>query len=258
MDQLLCTVSPNQNLKTNKSTMPPPRRSKSASSALRVPKLGPKLESLTFDNTARHDYLTGFHKRKLARIKQAQEAAVKREKEELAVTRKQIRDQRKAEMEERKEAAQIASRRASRISAGLPVAESSSEDEDEEEATEDTLGAKYGSDMEETKETETKKAANFEEMYVDEDALTSVVVEEMDLEAILSDEEPVTKKVQVGEGEGDAKKKVTRKKKEKKKKFRYLSKEERKTERVKIAKRKEKVRKKFGKEKEEKKGRSRK
>jgi ribosomal RNA-processing protein 17 len=37
---------------------------------------------LIFDNTSRTEYLTGFHKRKQARIKHAQEVAAKKEREE--------------------------------------------------------------------------------------------------------------------------------------------------------------------------------
>lgn len=57
-------------------------------------KLGVKSErvdELTFDPTARQDYLTGFHKRKQARIQTAREAAIKRDKEEKVKERKQVR-----------------------------------------------------------------------------------------------------------------------------------------------------------------------
>lgn len=47
-------------------------------------------EEITFDPSARADYLTGFHKRKLARIQNAREIAVKREKEEKVKERKQV------------------------------------------------------------------------------------------------------------------------------------------------------------------------
>ncbi|TKA74395.1 hypothetical protein B0A55_04520 [Friedmanniomyces simplex] len=45
---------------------------------------------LTFDPTARQEYLTGFHKRKVARKENARETAIKREKEERVVQRKQV------------------------------------------------------------------------------------------------------------------------------------------------------------------------
>jgi len=48
-------------------------------------------EEITFDATAREDYLTGFHKRKQARIKHAQEEAAKKEREERIRERKRVR-----------------------------------------------------------------------------------------------------------------------------------------------------------------------
>lgn len=54
-------------------------------------KLDHKIEQIAFDNDARADYLTGFHKRKVQRAKRAQEEAVKKEREEKVVMRKQVR-----------------------------------------------------------------------------------------------------------------------------------------------------------------------
>ena len=48
------------------------------------------IEEISFDDAAREDYLTGFHKRKQARIKAAQGAAAKREKEERLEGRRQV------------------------------------------------------------------------------------------------------------------------------------------------------------------------
>jgi len=48
------------------------------------------VEEVKFDFDARADYLTGFHKRKVARIKQAQEQAKKKEKEERRVEREEV------------------------------------------------------------------------------------------------------------------------------------------------------------------------
>lgn len=50
-----------------------------------------KIEEITFDNDARNEYLTGFRKRKQARIKQAQEIAAKKEREARIEMRKQVR-----------------------------------------------------------------------------------------------------------------------------------------------------------------------
>lgn len=49
-----------------------------------------KIEELKFDPEARQDYLTGFHKRKVQRIKHAQEEAAKKGKEEKVEARKEV------------------------------------------------------------------------------------------------------------------------------------------------------------------------
>ena len=48
------------------------------------------VEEVTFDTAAREEYLTGFHKRKVARAKHAQELAEKRAKEEKARDRREV------------------------------------------------------------------------------------------------------------------------------------------------------------------------
>lgn len=58
------------------------------------------IEEISFDNDAREEYLTGFHKRKQQRIKFAQEEAAKRERQERIESRKQLREDRKREVEE--------------------------------------------------------------------------------------------------------------------------------------------------------------
>jgi hypothetical protein len=50
-----------------------------------------QIEEITFDPSARQEYLTGFHKRKQQRIEHAREAAVKREKEERVKERRQVK-----------------------------------------------------------------------------------------------------------------------------------------------------------------------
>lgn len=52
------------------------------------------VEEITFDESAREQYLTGFHKRKQQRIKHAQEIAAKRERDERIVERRQVRPSR--------------------------------------------------------------------------------------------------------------------------------------------------------------------
>lgn len=60
----------------------PPRKRRKTTSAT---------EEITFDFNAREDYLTGFHKRKLQRIKHAKEEATKKEREERITARKIVR-----------------------------------------------------------------------------------------------------------------------------------------------------------------------
>lgn len=49
-----------------------------------------QVEEINFDFAAREEYLTGFHKRKLQRIKHAQEEAAKKEKEERLRMRREV------------------------------------------------------------------------------------------------------------------------------------------------------------------------
>lgn len=60
-------------------TAPPHKKRRKSASAI---------EEITFDFTAREDYLSGFHKRKVQRIKQAKEEAIKKDREEKVVARK--------------------------------------------------------------------------------------------------------------------------------------------------------------------------
>jgi ribosomal RNA-processing protein 17 len=50
-----------------------------------------RVEEITFDSAAREEFLTGFHKRKLQRIKRAQEQNAKREHEEKLQQRREVR-----------------------------------------------------------------------------------------------------------------------------------------------------------------------
>lgn len=69
-----------------------PRAKKSILPSLnRKRKNNSEVEEVSFDGDARQEYLTGFHKRKQQRIKNAQEAAVKRARLEKLETRKQVR-----------------------------------------------------------------------------------------------------------------------------------------------------------------------
>lgn len=48
------------------------------------------IEEISFDFDARQEYLTGFHKRKLQRIKKAHEEAAKKEREDRIASRKAV------------------------------------------------------------------------------------------------------------------------------------------------------------------------
>lgn len=61
--------------------LPPPKKRR---------KPVPAIEEIQFDASAREDYLTGFHKRKLQRIKNAKEEAAKKEREEKIQARKLV------------------------------------------------------------------------------------------------------------------------------------------------------------------------
>ena len=63
-------------------SIPPPKRRKNKT---------PAIEEIAFDVSAREDYLTGFHKRKLQRAKQAREQATERERLEKIEARKKAR-----------------------------------------------------------------------------------------------------------------------------------------------------------------------
>lgn len=60
--------------------VPPPKKRKNSSA----------IEEITFDFSAREDYLSGFHKRKLQRIKHAKEEAAKKGREEKITARKLV------------------------------------------------------------------------------------------------------------------------------------------------------------------------
>ena len=62
--------------------VPPPKKRR---------KVDPKVEEITFNPKDRQDYLSGFHKRKVQRQKQAQAEAVRKEREEKLAARKVVR-----------------------------------------------------------------------------------------------------------------------------------------------------------------------
>jgi ribosomal RNA-processing protein 17 len=63
--------------------MAPPSKRRKLSSTNAIPEL-------IFDDISRAEYLTGFHKRKQARIKKSQELAAKKEREDRVRDRAQV------------------------------------------------------------------------------------------------------------------------------------------------------------------------
>jgi hypothetical protein len=66
--------------RARKTAPPPPKKRKTAH----------VIEEITFDKDARAEYLTGFHKRKQARIKHAQEIAERKARQDRIEIRKQV------------------------------------------------------------------------------------------------------------------------------------------------------------------------
>ncbi|KAI9875444.1 MAG: hypothetical protein M1830_008469 [Pleopsidium flavum] len=207
---------------------PPTKRRKKSATAV---------EEITFDPSAREDYLTGFHKRKVQRIKHAQLEAAKKERQERIIERKRMREQRKAELEKHVET----------VNAMLREADG---------GISDTSGEESGTEMEEWNGVAELPEVDHEAEYIDEDRYTTVTVEAMDLSReglhrAIEEEERVTDVLgdenRSHKTNGSAKeasdkarksKRIWTKEnpeglKKKKKKFRYESKAERKVTRYK-------------------------
>ncbi|EHK50512.1 uncharacterized protein TrAtP1_011034 [Trichoderma atroviride] len=194
-----------------KSPLPPPSRKR---------KYG--VEQVSFDFDARNEYLTGFHKRKQQRIKQAQEEAAKKAREERIRTRKQLRDERMKEVEEHVEHVNKLLRESGAIE------DDASEQQSDENANEgewDGFPDRPNLDI-----------VDHEEEYIDEDRYTTVTVESVSIsrDGLERPAKPQEKAEEDKDGEADkadqddksAKKGPVRPKK-KKQKFRYESKIER-------------------------------
>jgi len=215
------------------------------------------VQEITFDSSAREDYLTGFHKRKVQRIKHAQEEAAKKDREERVRERKrvsrgsstvaryttdpqtwQMRDERKADLEKHVETVNAMLREAHGTASELQEGQS-------------------GSEMEEWERVADPPDVDHEAEYIDEDRFTTVTVEAINVskEGIhkVMDTEEMDITGQKGadqkpgaDGGGDEGADTARKGKrrwtkenpdghlkKKKKKFRYESKAERKVTRYK-------------------------
>ncbi|EME39581.1 hypothetical protein DOTSEDRAFT_56916 [Dothistroma septosporum NZE10] len=181
------------------------------------------VEELKFDNSARDEYLTGFSKRKAARKEAAKEAAIKRDKEEKVRERKQLREQRKEDLESHVAAVNDELRKQNAILNG-------EEDVDDFSGFEDSTPTLAPA----AKEHQEELPDDAE--YIDEDRYTTVTVEAMDdgkeeefdkeeetakyATKAQIDKKPLRKKRPWDKGGAD-------KVKMKKKKFRYETKAER-------------------------------
>jgi len=147
---------------------PPTKKRKKSATAV---------QEITFDSSAREDYLTGFHKRKVQRIKHAQEEAAKKDREERVRERKrvsrgsstvaryttdpqtwQMRDERKADLEKHVETVNAMLRDAHGTASELQEGQSDSE-------------------MEEWERVADPPDVDHEAEYIDEDRFTTVTVE---------------------------------------------------------------------------------
>ncbi|KAL9616467.1 MAG: hypothetical protein Q9160_008662 [Pyrenula sp. 1 TL-2023] len=141
--------------------MPPPTKRR---------KIAPQaIEEISFDSTARQEYLTGFHKRKLQRTKQAQEAAEKKARAERIADRRKLREERKADLARHvKETNALMNRQAE-----SDEAESSDHNVSDEVSLNEWTGL---SDA-----TEEAEAQHYEAEYIDEDKNITVTVEAIDV-----------------------------------------------------------------------------
>ncbi|RFU73459.1 nucleolar 12 [Trichoderma arundinaceum] len=191
-----------------KSVLPPPSRKR---------KYG--VEEVSFDNDARQEYLTGFHKRKQQRIKQAQEEAAKKAREERIRTRKQLREERMREVEEHVEHVNRLLRESGAIEDD--TAEQSQSDEETNDGEWDGFPDRPNLDI-----------VDHEEEYIDEDRYTTVTVESVSIsrDGLERPEKLQDKTEEDQDGEKEkAEEKPTEpaRPKKKKQKFRYESKMER-------------------------------
>ncbi|RCI13529.1 hypothetical protein L249_5461, partial [Ophiocordyceps polyrhachis-furcata BCC 54312] len=141
---------------------PRPKKSLLPPSNVKRRKLKSSTEEVTFDDDARHEYLTGFHKRKQQRIKHAQEVAAKRAHQDKLDARKQMRIDRRREVEQHVETVNRMLRECGAVTD--PVEDDSNQHEEEDEW--DGFPDKPNLDI-----------LNHEEEFIDEDRYTTVTVE---------------------------------------------------------------------------------
>ncbi|KAH6987320.1 nucleolar protein 12-domain-containing protein [Ilyonectria sp. MPI-CAGE-AT-0026] len=190
-----------------KSILPPHNKKRKVTHAV---------EEINFDNEARSDFLTGFHKRKQQRIKNAQEEAAKRARLEKIELRKQAREDRRREVEDHVNTVNRLLRE-SEVAGGV--------DKDSDESADEWDGFPDQPNLD---------IVDHEEEYIDEDRYTTVTVESVSVSRDGLYKPQVDEKVEKDENETDKKDTEADKEdsrperpKKKKKKFRYESKIER-------------------------------
>ncbi|KAL9076789.1 MAG: hypothetical protein Q9161_000774 [Pseudevernia consocians] len=152
--------------------VPPPRKKRKSASAI---------EEISFDFSAREDYLTGFHKRKLLRIKNAKQEAAKKDREEKLAARKILREGRKANLEKHVESVNVMVRDADVVS------DTSEGEVEGEEKPWDGILDNHDSLVDQ------------EDEYTDDDRFTTVTVEAVDVS-----KDGLQRAVQDGEAESEA------------------------------------------------------
>ncbi|KAF7545293.1 hypothetical protein G7Z17_g9290 [Cylindrodendrum hubeiense] len=189
-----------------KSVLPPHNKKRKATYAV---------EEINFDNEARQEFLTGFHKRKQERIKNAQQEAAKRARMEKIALRKQSREDRRREVEDH----------VSTVNRLLQESEAAGGvEKDSDESADEWDGFPDQPDLD---------IVDHEEEYIDEDRYTTVTVESVSVSRDgLYKPEVVEKKDddeddKKGTEEADKEDSRPERPKKKKKKFRYETKIER-------------------------------
>ncbi|KAF4585453.1 nucleolar protein 12 [Ophiocordyceps camponoti-floridani] len=124
-------------------------------------KLKSTVEEVTFDDDARLEFLTGFHKRKQLRVKRAQELAAKRAHQEKLDMRKQIRSERRREVEQHVETVNRMLRESGAVT----------------DPVEDGLDEDGGDEWDGFPDKPNLDIVDHEEEYIDEDRFTTVTVE---------------------------------------------------------------------------------
>ncbi|KAF2454959.1 nucleolar protein 12-domain-containing protein [Lineolata rhizophorae] len=211
--------------------MPPPSKRRKTSA----------VDEITFDDKDRTDFLTGFRRRKQARIRHAQEVAAQKEKEERQRERRELRERRKRDLE----------RHVAEVNAILRKQSSENEYGDRNGSSDEDEWSGLSED--ETATPPREAPIRREDEYVDEDKYTTVTVSEVGItrdgfEEARSgssddgkgdeDKEKESRQSAVN-GRGKLSEKIKREAKEKqrpkkkKKKFRYETKAERKLGRIK-------------------------